>query len=166
MLRQQGDLDGAEQCYLRAISAGDIDAMNNLGNLLRQRGRFDEAVRWWQTAAEAGSADSQASYGAHHAELGDWDKAEYWWRLAAEQGNLTGMHNLALSLTRRGRSAEAETWLRRATGNEYTDAPPSPQAEAGVEDLVLVSAWLGVATDRGNADARAALEQLERDWPA
>ena len=54
LLKEKGDLDGAEQFYRRAIEAGDTKAMVALSILLHTQGRTDETDAWMQRAREAG----------------------------------------------------------------------------------------------------------------
>ena len=54
LLKEKGDLDGAEEFYRRAIEAGDTKAMAALSILLRTQDHPDEADEWMQRARKAG----------------------------------------------------------------------------------------------------------------
>lgn len=53
-LDREGDQDGAEAVYRRAVDCGSPPAMVNLANRLRQRGDYDEAQELYRRASRAG----------------------------------------------------------------------------------------------------------------
>jgi TPR repeat protein len=167
LLRQRGDLGGAEECYRAAIAAGDTGAMNNLGNLLRQRGDLTGAEECYRVAAAAGNPDALASYGAVHAQRDDWDRAEEFFRRSAEAGNVAGMLNYAQALARKGRGGEAQRWLLAARDTQAPVPPqvPVPGGQGQVTDVDAVTQWLSGPAAAGNLDAQAALGLLRQQPP-
>jgi len=63
-LREKGDLDGASQCWRRAVEADPTFSwpLNQLGNLAVLRGRLDEARRYYERATLVNMRDAEAQY--------------------------------------------------------------------------------------------------------
>jgi TPR repeat protein len=110
-----------EQATRKAASAGNTDAMSNLGVLLREQGHTDEAEYWYRQAASAGNTDAMSNLGVLLRGQGQADEAEYWYRGAASAGNTYAMSNLGALLEEQGQADEAEYWYRGAAsgGNTY-----------------------------------------------
>jgi TPR repeat protein len=53
-LNAAGDVEGARAWLMRGITAGDPDAIYQLGQLIDERFGLDEAEPWFRRAAEAG----------------------------------------------------------------------------------------------------------------
>lgn len=108
--------------YLKAVDAGSVDAIVDVGLLYAQgvHGRRDtaEAVRWLQRAVDDRSSRAMHAMGRLHEEASDYTQALAWYRKAADAGSVEAMNSLG-ALYQEGRwvapdRAEAARWYRRA----------------------------------------------------
>ncbi|WP_406119712.1 tetratricopeptide repeat protein [Streptomyces anulatus] len=104
----------AEASYRRAIDAGHVGAMVNLGVLLAGAGRKDEAERFHRRAADTGHTDAMNNLALLLDDVGRTDEAEVFLRRAADTGHAEAMNNLGVLLLRAGHTDEAELMFRRA----------------------------------------------------
>ncbi|MFJ1459340.1 hypothetical protein [Nocardia sp. N2S4-5] len=116
--------DPRERELLRAATAGDPVAMNNLARLFHRRVEEQNRLQRWLRRHQNG---------------GDLAEAQLWFRRAAVAGHPDAMAGLAALLNKDGNHSEAELWYRRATAAEagpYTrqsgtaaaaPAPPRPR---------------------------------------
>lgn len=74
-----------EQFYLRAISAGEIWAYHNLGNLKYEMGQGTEALAWWVKAWEHGDPGGAFMAGQTLEEAGQLDRALKAFRFAGKK---------------------------------------------------------------------------------
>jgi TPR repeat protein/uncharacterized caspase-like protein/WD40 repeat protein len=95
----QGDYARARQFFERAVGAGSLAAIINLG-LLFEEGQgvaqdFGEARRWYEKAAAAGNSSAMVNLGRYY-EIGvgvtqDYAAARRWYEKAAGAGDALGM---------------------------------------------------------------------------
>jgi TPR repeat protein len=157
-------------------SAGDPNAMFNLGVVLQQRGDPEalvEAETWWRRAAQHDQPNAMLNLGLLLQQRGDPDalvEAETWYRRAAQHDQPSALFNLGALLQQRGDPealVEAESWYRRAA--QYDD----PDAMVGLglllEDrgdpkaLAQAEFWYRRAAKHDDADAMVALGLLLED---
>lgn len=159
--------------YESAASAGDVDAMYNLGKQVdSERSDPRRALSLMRTAAAAGSFTAQndvaamllGGRGCPNAEPLT-DEAEKWLTAAASQGFYRAQFGLSRLLASRGETAAAVTWLHRAAeqradpdilfrlGAAYLDG-----SAAGLpRDVAQAEAWLREAAQMGHPRAQYAL---------
>lgn len=105
----------AKRAFRKAASAGDTDAMFNLGIFLawhqREKG---EAEQWLRKAASAGRADAMCEVGDLLKERGKESEAEQWFHKSASAGYEPAFLKLAGLLVDQGKESEAEQWIRLA----------------------------------------------------
>ncbi|MCX8064913.1 MAG: sel1 repeat family protein, partial [Candidatus Hydrogenedentes bacterium] len=87
LYRSCGNLEKAEEWYLKSAEKGDPDAMFNLGVLYKSRGDEKKAEEWYLKSAERGHADAMFNLGVLYWSRGDEKKAEEWYLKSAERGN-------------------------------------------------------------------------------
>lgn len=120
--------DVAELSWHQGAEAGDITAMNNLGNMLRHRDT-NEAESWYRWAAEAGDTSVTYDLGILLHERGDLDKAEIWYQRAVDNGETLAMYALGCLHQERG---DFLIGLRLGTGELSTMARGvSPRMRSG-----------------------------------
>jgi hypothetical protein len=88
MLRDEGDLSGAERWNRRAAEAGNHDGIVGLGLVLSQMGKFEEAEPWLRRGvADPRHAETpgycETVLGRCLAGLGEFDEAEQWLAIGA-----------------------------------------------------------------------------------
>lgn len=76
----------AQHLLTELATAGNTDAMFNLGVLAEQEGAHKEALRWFAVAAEASDLEACYRYGVLLAHAGRASEAEPWLRKAADAG--------------------------------------------------------------------------------
>ncbi|MBY8855362.1 DUF4236 domain-containing protein [Nocardia sp. CA2R105] len=141
----------AEVRYRKAADAGDIAAINSLGDMLEQDDPVQaehwyrkaahareisamflrgyelresdpvQAVAWYRRAADAGDTNAMSSLGYLFKERGDLVQAEHWWRRAVDAGDTDVLFSLGLLFAQRGDLVQAEHWYRRAADAGDTD---------------------------------------------
>ncbi|MGP0030393.1 MAG: tetratricopeptide repeat protein [Acidimicrobiales bacterium] len=161
LLREQGDLDGAEAWYRRAADRGNASSMSNLGLVLKERGDRGGAETWFRRAAERQNAYAMSNLALLLAEGGDLDGAEVWYRRAAAMGNTGAMHNLGSMLLGTGDRDGAEAWFRRSVEGANTAAMVALgllRQDQG--DLDGAEAWYRRAAARGMPEGSDHLEAL------
>ncbi|MET7584991.1 tetratricopeptide repeat protein, partial [Streptomyces microflavus] len=104
----------AETSYRRAIEAGSVYAVFNLGILLAEAGRGEEAEGFYRQAAEAGHTDARFALALVLHQAGRGQEAEGFYRRAAEAGHTGAMGGLALLLAETGRGQAAMRFYRGA----------------------------------------------------
>jgi tetratricopeptide (TPR) repeat protein len=87
MLTDEGRLDEAEYLLRRAVAAGDVNALNNLGNILEARGDKPGAVMYWRQAAERGLSPAMCSLAKYLATTGQFAEADSWYRRARDSAS-------------------------------------------------------------------------------
>ncbi|WP_194853197.1 serine/threonine-protein kinase [Nocardia sp. SYP-A9097] len=116
LLRERGDLSGAELWCRKAAKMNVPDARYTLGELLIEQGKLDEAEQWYRHIVKK----DRSSGGVHSlvellVQRGKLDEAEHWCRIAANDGDHTAMEDLAGLSAAQGKEFEAELWHYRAT---------------------------------------------------
>ncbi|MGW6702063.1 tetratricopeptide repeat protein [Nocardia sp. NPDC055049] len=163
LLRQSGDLDGAETWFRRAADNGHTSAMAKLGVVLQQRGDLTEAETWFRRAVDNGHTKAMTVLGLLLRERGDLTEAEILIRRAADDGDTIAMSAFGHLLRQRGDLTEAETWYRRAADDGHTNT----MVNLGFllkrrGDLTEAETWFRRAADEGDTKAMAALGFLLR----
>tara|TARA_R110000868_G_scaffold50530_3_gene161400 strand:- start:3366 stop:3983 length:618 start_codon:yes stop_codon:yes gene_type:complete len=140
---QNEDFETAVKLYERAAAAGDMYAMNNLGDMY-YNGRgvkrsWVEAMKWYRQGAEKGNADSQHAVGMMY-ELGESVRpnaaeAVKWYLLAANQGLLRSQNSLGILYTTGAKGLEpspvrAFMWFSVAAKDDKTAASRRDRAAA------------------------------------
>ncbi|MFL6073284.1 MAG: tetratricopeptide repeat protein [Mycobacteriales bacterium] len=138
-LRGRGDLEGAEEAYLRVVESGDPEyapnAMLELGALAHAAEHVEAAAEWWRRAVDAGNEEAALRAATNLGGLGkhrrDLAEAEPWYRQVVESGH---PESAALAAAHLGElcywlgDADAATgWYRRALA---ATADPGLVAEA------------------------------------
>jgi tetratricopeptide (TPR) repeat protein len=123
LLKERGDLDGAEAAYRRADERGHADGAYNLGLLLAERGDLDGAEAAYRRADERGDAGGASNLGVLlQKERGDMDGAEAAYRRADKRGYADGAYNLGVLLQKeRGDMDGAEAAYQRADERGHAD---------------------------------------------
>jgi TPR repeat protein len=86
---------------------------------------------------------------------------------AASAGNSAARYRLARQLFDTGQADEALSWLKQAADAGYARAQYeyARRVETDPDDLATVVAYLGMAADRGHANAQAHLMHLKSLHP-
>ncbi len=156
VLLEEGDRDGAEKWYRRAVETetGDNDAISNLGFVLHKKGDLDGAETWYRKAAGAGDSNAMFNLGRLAEEKNDLGAAVAWYESAAGAGETNAMYSLGLLLKHKGDLDGAETWYRMAAGAGSTVAMNALGVllkERG--DLDAAKAWYERAAEAGDTTA-------------
>ncbi len=151
----------------------DLAAIYTAGNSQVTQ-NFEKAALWFREAADNKVANASYNLGVlYHQGLGvekDLDRALYWYREAAKLGHPEAQYNLGISYIE-GIGSEYDAALAAAF---FESAANQGVAEAAynlgliyengllgkaakTEDALL---WYKIAADHGNAEAKAALQQL------
>jgi TPR repeat protein len=67
----------------KAATAGHVDAMTYLADMLHNQGKEGEAEQWWRKAAAAGNAGAMSSLGRLLYKQGKRGEGKQWMRKAA-----------------------------------------------------------------------------------
>jgi tetratricopeptide (TPR) repeat protein len=114
ILKERGDLQGAEAAFLRADESGLAYGAVNLGFLLGERGDVDGAEAAFRRADEDGDPNGAFNLGILLRERGDVDGAEAAFCRADERGDPIGACDYGALLGQRGDVRGAEAAFRRA----------------------------------------------------
>jgi uncharacterized protein len=162
----------------KAATAGNVDAMNNLG-LLYQNGQgvaqsYDKARVWFQKAADAGDADAMNNLGElYYYGLGvarNYTQARDWYEKAAAADNANAMYSLGWMYEKGSGGiirdyTQARNWYQGAAAAGNTEAMFNLgvlyQNGRGVaQSYDKAREWFQKAADAGNADAMNKLGEL------
>jgi Tfp pilus assembly protein PilF len=166
-----------------AIDSGEVAAANDLAILLRDEGRLSEAVQVLEGAAAAGDQQALANIVELHLEAGNLtaaalaaeqyadegrlDDAEGYYRWAAELGGLRAHSAYGqFLLAMRGDLDRAEVEFRQAEQHAepgWAYALGRFLLDEGRTDEARY--YLQIAVDAGDADAAAAIAELDGDDP-
>ena len=125
MLREEGDLSGAERWNRRAAEAGDLDGIVGLGVVLCQMGKFEEAEPWLRK----GAADPRRAevpgfceyvLGRCLADLQKFDEAEQWLAIGADAGIQEAVEQL--ERLRKYRASQTPGGARQGSGGDVLQA--------------------------------------------
>ncbi|CAM5282766.1 hypothetical protein SAVIM338S_00166 [Streptomyces avidinii] len=103
VLDREGDLDAAEELYLRAADAGHPTALRDLARMRERVGELEVAERRYLQAADAGHPTALRDLGWMRQAVGDLEDAERRYLQAAEAGHAAALCDLA--------------WMRAGTGD-------------------------------------------------
>jgi len=162
----------------KAATAGDIDAMNNLG-VLYQNGKgvaqnYDKAREWFQKAADAGNADAMNNSGELYyygrGVARDYTEARDWYEKAAATGNANAMYSLGW-MYEKGNGViirdyiQARNWYQGAAAAGNTEAMYNlgvlyQNGQGVAQNYDKAREWFQKAADAGNADAMNKLGEL------
>jgi uncharacterized protein len=162
----------------KAASAGDIDAMNNLG-VRYQNGQgvaqnYDKAREWLQKAADAGNADAMNNLGELYyygrGVARDFILARDWYEKAAAADNANAMYSLGW-MYEKGSGVifrdytKASDWYQKAAAAGNTEAMYNlgvlyQNGEGVAQNYDEAREWLQKAADAGNVDAMNNLGEL------
>ena len=95
-------------------TAGDLDAMRDLGSVCNFLGDEDAGVSWWEQAAEGGDASAMLLMADSAMSLSDSNTARAWFERAAQLGEPSAMYRLADLAQRSGQVDEESVWLHKA----------------------------------------------------
>jgi len=116
------DIDELHERLISQMDSGDLNAANELGNLMAEVDMYEEAIMFHEKAALAGHADAQNNLGADYYWLGDLEKAIKWYTMAAEAGYAIAQNNLATVYVRQSQPHLAMPWLQKAASAGNTNA--------------------------------------------
>jgi serine/threonine protein kinase len=165
----------------KAATAGNIDAMNNLG-VLYQNGQgvaqsYDKAREWFQKAADAGNPDAMNNLGELYyygrGVARDYTQARDWYEKAAAADNANAMYSLGW-MYEKGSGViirdytQARNWYQRAADAGHPDAMYNlgvlyENGQGVAQDYGKAREWYQMAADLGYADAKQALSRLGKD---
>jgi uncharacterized protein len=152
------DVEDPGQMHERLIAqmdSGDLNAANELGNLMAEVDMYEEAIMFHEKAAMAGHVDAQSNLGADYYWLGDLENAIKWYTLAAESGYAIAQNNLATLYMRESQPHLAMPWLQKAAAAGNTHAQMNLAQlladEGAFEDAL---ALVKPIADSGVADAQ------------
>lgn len=107
--------DVARMWLLRAVDAGDAEALTDLALLIEKEAGIDaSAALYWQQACEAGSPRALHTVGCRANLEGNTSAASTLWLRAAANGYVASMHNLAVLAEKEGRETDADRWYSEA----------------------------------------------------
>jgi serine/threonine protein kinase len=162
----------------KAATAGNIDAMNNLG-VLYQNGQgiaqsYDKAREWFQKAADAGNPDAMNNLGELYyygrGVARDYTQARDWYEKAAAADNANAMYSLGW-MYEKGSGViirdytQARSWYQRAADAGHPDAMYNlgmlyENGQGVAQDYDKAREWYQMAADLGYTDAKQALSRL------
>ena len=171
-------LDASLPLVQKAATAGDIDAMNNLG-VRYQNGQgvaqnYDKAREWFQKAADAGNADAMNNLGELYyygrGVARDYTQARDWYEKAAAADNANAMYSLGW-MYEKGSGVivrdytQAGNWYQRAADAGNTEAMYNlgvlyQNGQGVAQNYDKAREWFQKAADAGNADAMNNLGEL------
>jgi hypothetical protein len=114
MLKQLGDVEGAEAAFRRGDERGSGAAAFNLGVLLRQRDDLEGTEAAFRRSDERGSGDAASNLGLLLKGRGDLEGAEAAFRRGDGRGSGSAAFNLGVLLEERRDPEGAEAAFRRA----------------------------------------------------
>ncbi|MDQ1247781.1 MAG: hypothetical protein QG597_2152 [Actinomycetota bacterium] len=140
---EEGRLDEARACYLRALSASDDSGevpVSRLAVLAREMGDYPAARAWFTRLGDA--PDNLNDLGTVAFAEGHLATAEYLWRRASDGGCADALFNLALLAEERGDRAGEVWWLTEAADAGVTQALVNLGAIASREgDIEQAITW-------------------------
>jgi TPR repeat protein len=119
---EQEDPGEMHERLIAQMDSGDLNAANELGNLMAEVDMYEEAIMFHEKAALAGHVDAQSNLGADYYWLGDLENAIKWYTLAAESGYAIAQNNLATLYMRESQPHLAMPWLQKAAAAGNTHA--------------------------------------------
>jgi len=153
-----------EQATRKAATAGNTNAMSNLGALLGGEGQTDEAEHWYRQAASAGNTYAMSNLGALLRGQGKTAESEQWYRKAADAGDTGATLYLGAMLLGQGKSAQAEQWYRKAAHAGDTEAMLKLGALLERQGrMAEAEQWYRKAAYAGKTGAMLKLEALMKD---
>jgi protein O-mannosyl-transferase len=172
---QQGRYAEAENMLKRAINEKPLygSPHYNYGILLQKTGRMPEALEELDRAVTLSPLSGAASrwYGEALAENGQLDLAEKQLRRSLQlEDSFSTLQDLAGLYLRMSRISDAEAVLRRLVSEHPYDSQSHFQLgkileDAGKKEEARREYQAGLTTDPANAEARQALQRLERTPP-
>jgi predicted negative regulator of RcsB-dependent stress response len=165
--------DMGRQCgYLeQAAHAGVPYAQHKMALRQLDAGHHAEALHWLECAAESGYATAVFRL-ARILSKGEIcpaapERAQELLESAAGAGNSAARYRLARQLYDIGQADKALSWLKQAADAGYARAQYeyARRVETDTDDLAAVIAYLGMAADRGHANAQAHLMHLKSRHP-
>lgn len=171
------DVEGAIKCLLPAARAGHVKSQNLLGLVLCKKGDYLEALSWFKEASEQGNHDAQYNIGKlyYKGYLGkvNYAKAMEWFTKAADGGNYDSFNMLGLMYeegkgVKQNYNLAYDNYLMAAAkGNVAAQYNIGCLIEKGkishykldTNDAIK---WFTLASQQGDKDAEAKLEQLRR----
>ncbi|MFH1496030.1 MAG: protein kinase [Pseudomonadota bacterium] len=163
---------GRQFGYLEQVAhAGVPYAQHKMALRQLEAGHHAEALHWLECAAASGYATAAfrlariLSKGEICAAAPEW--AQELLEAAAGAGNSAARYRLARQLFETGQTDEALSWLKQAADAGYARAQYeyARRVETGADDLAVVVTYLGMAADRGHANAQAHLMHLKSRHP-
>lgn len=163
---------GRQRDYLeRAALAGVPYAQNKIALRQLEAGHHAEALHWLESAAASGYA-AAAFRLARILARGEWcdaapERARQLLESAAKAGNSAARYRLARQLLDLGQVHEAMIWLKQAADAGYARAQYdyARRVETDPDGLATAVSYLGMAADRGHANAQAHLTHLKSRHP-
>lgn len=134
------DIGELHESLIAQMDSGDMDAANQLGNLMVEVEMYEEAIMFHEIAALEGHTDAQNNLGGDYYSLGDIENSIKWYTMAAEAGYALAQNNLATVYMRQSQPHLAMPWLQKAAAAGNTTAKLNLAqllAEQGVLDDAL-----------------------------
>jgi len=158
------DYTSSVEWYREALSAGVLDAANNLGCFHSEVVRdYEMAAEYFYRAAKKGLSDAQTNLG-HLYEHGlgveqDERQAARWYSKASAQGNPKALNNMGLVHYRRGGYDKAVACFAASAQRGYSTAMNNlgicyEEGQGVPRDLHKAKMMYKEAADRGNSSAK------------
>jgi tetratricopeptide (TPR) repeat protein len=120
--QQLNQLGKAEEFYFKAISKGNIDALNNLGILYREQKQYDNAEKYFKIAIEEKISISITNLAFLYHVQKRFNEAEPLYLKAIQLGDKTVLNNLGAIYKLQKRYIDSEKYLLQAISNGDIDA--------------------------------------------
>lgn len=122
---KMGNVDKAEEWYLKAAKLNYGDAFLNLGNLYIDQKKYTKAIEIYRLGIGQNHLGSMNALAFYYAENDQISTAKDLYLQAANQGHAMSMFNYALLQQDGGDKASAKNWLAKALNAGYTEAAAS-----------------------------------------
>ena len=119
---EQKEYEKAEEYYLKAIDAGNNDALFNLGNLYSEQKEYSKAEEYYLKAIDTGNNKALNNLGNLYSKQKEYSKAEEYYKKAIDAGNNDALFNLGNLYSEQKEYSKAEESYKKAIDTGDNDA--------------------------------------------
>jgi len=120
--KEQKEYKKAQEYYVEAIDAGEVNALINLAFLYEEQKDYVKAEEYYLKAIDKGIKDAFFHLGNLYIGQKDFLKAEEYWLKAAEEGEIDACFNLALFYSKQKEYQKAEQYYLKVIDAGEVDA--------------------------------------------
>lgn len=112
----------AKEYYNKALKAGHISALNNLGALYCKQGNYEKAEKYYNKALESGDNRALINFGNLYKDQKEYEKAEEFYKKAIDAGYTGALNNLGVLYNEQKEYEKAEEYFKKAIDAGINDA--------------------------------------------